>query len=49
MNPTFLAITNEILDILECEEPIHRELSEDIITTRLNHQHRSITYTDTYY
>lgn len=49
MNPTFLAITNEILNIIECEELMLRELSEDVITTRLNHQHRSITYTDTYY
>lgn len=38
----FTNITNEILAIIEREEPILRELSEEIITKRFNNQNRSI-------
>ncbi|MDD6253658.1 MAG: DinB family protein [Candidatus Cryptobacteroides sp.] len=35
-------VTDEILAIVNIEEPILRSLSEDVITTRFNHQNRSI-------
>ena len=38
----FTNITNEILAIIEREEPILRELSEEVITKRFNNQNRSI-------
>lgn len=38
----FTNITNEILTIVESEEPIFRGLSEDVITKRFNDQNRSI-------
>ena len=38
---TFHNTINDILEVIRREEPIHRSLSEDVITTR-NHQHRSI-------
>lgn len=38
----FTNITNEILAIIEREEPILRKLSEEIITKKINNQNRSI-------
>lgn len=35
-------IINNIVEIINREEPILRALSEEVITTRFNHQHRSI-------
>ena len=39
---TFHNTINDILEVIRREEPILRSLSEDVITTRFNHQHRSI-------
>lgn len=38
----FTQVTDNILSAIEREEPILRSLAEEVITTRLNHQHRSI-------
>lgn len=35
-------IINDIKEIINREEPILRSLSEEVITTRFNHQHRSV-------
>lgn len=42
MNSQFLDITENIITIINREEPILRELSEEVITTCFNKQHRSI-------